>query len=125
MASIWHFAVFILVSLVAFVGVLLVVLNRRRSPPTLARVLGVASVVVVGGMAFAKAGTSAGLPVWLYYGTPAALTWVLPPIVFRMRGNEVAKYLVLAVFTAPAIHILFSFFLGWKEYMPFIPVPSF
>ncbi len=52
MASIWHFAVFILVSLVAFVGVLLVVLNRRRSPPTLARVLGVASVVVSWGHGF-------------------------------------------------------------------------
>jgi hypothetical protein len=29
----------------------------------------------------------------------------------------------MAVLVAPVIHVLFSFFLGWKEYMPFIPVP--
>ena len=62
---------------------------------------------------------------WLYYGLPAVLTWVLPPLVFRMRGKEVARCLPMAVLAAPAIHILFSrSFLGWKEYMPFIPVPS-
>jgi len=27
------------------------------------------------------------------------------------------------VLVAPVIHVLFSFFLGWQEYMPFIPVP--
>ena len=83
-----------------------------------------AGVVVVGGLVFAKMGTTIGLPVWLYYGVPAVLTWVLPPFVFRMRGNEIAKYLPMAVLVAPMIHVLFSFLLGWKEYMPFIPVPS-
>jgi hypothetical protein len=112
------------VSLLQFLGVLFVVMHRRSPPPTLARVLSVAGVVVVGGMVFAKTGTTVGLPVWVYYGVPAALTWVLPPVVFRMRGNEVSRYLALAVLSAPMIHILFSFFLGWKEYMPFIPVPS-
>jgi len=124
MAMPWHFPIFILVSLVQFLGVLFVAMHRRSPRPTLARVLWVAGVVVVGGMVFAKTGTTVGLPVWLYYGVPAALTWALPPVVFRMRGNEVSRYLALAVLSAPMIHILFSFFLGWKEYMPFIPVPS-
>jgi hypothetical protein len=123
MAS-WHFAVFILVSLVAFVGMLLLVLHRRSARPGMTKTLWVAGVVVIGGMAFAKMGTTVGLPVWLYYGVPAALTWVLPPVVFRMRGHEVATYLPLAVLVAPTIHILFSFILGWKEYMPFIHIPS-
>jgi len=30
----------------------------------------------------------------------------------------------LSVLLAPTIHILFSFFLGWGEYMPFLPVPA-
>ena len=55
---------------------------------------------------------------------PAALTWVLPPVIFRMRGREVARYLPLAVLVAPLIHVVFAFFFGWAEYMPFIPVPS-
>jgi hypothetical protein len=120
----WHFPVFILVSFVAFVGILRVALNRRSELPPTMTVLWVAAVVVIGGMIFARAGTSMGLPVWLYYGLPAILTWVLPPIVFRMCGSEVARYLPMAVVVAPTIHVLFSFLFGWNEYMPFILVPS-
>lgn len=73
---------------------------------------------------FARAGARAGLPVWVYYGLPAALTWLLPPLAFRMRGLEIARYLPMAMLIAPVIHVVFAFFLGWTEYMPFIPVPS-
>lgn len=124
MDSNWHFPVLIFVSLIAFVGVIRVVVQRRADRPRILTVLWVAAVVVVGGMSFAKLGASAGIPVWVYYGLPALLTWTFPPIVFRMRGFEFGMYLVLAVLVAPLIHVLFSFFLGWKEYMPFIPVPS-
>jgi len=120
----WHFPVLILVSLIAFVGVLYFVLKRRSVSPRALTVIWVAAVVVAGGMAFAKLGAMSGFPVWLYYGVPAVLTWVLPPVVFRMQRSEFGWYLLLAVLVAPAIHVLFSFFLGWKEYMPFIPVPS-
>jgi hypothetical protein len=120
----WHFPVFILVSFVAFIGILRMALNRRSTSPPRATVIWVAAVVVIGGMIFARAGTSVGLPVWLYYGLPAMLTWVLPPVVFRMRGGEIARYVPMAVVMAPMIHALFSFVLGWNEYMPFIPVPS-
>ena len=41
-----------------------------------------------------------------------------------MNGRELARYLPLAMISAPLIHVLFSFFLGWNEYMPFIQVPS-
>ena len=124
MGSSWHFPALILVSLVAFVGVIRIVLKRRADRPRAWTVLWVAAIVVVGGMSFAKLGASTGLPVWVYYGVPAVLTWVLPPLVFRMRTLEFGQYLMLAMLVAPMIHILFSFFLGWKEYMPFIPVPS-
>jgi len=78
----------------------------------------------MGGMTFATFGATNGLPVWLYYGLPAALTWVVPPVTFRMTGREIVRYVPLALFVAPAIHVSFSLLLGWKEYMPFIPVPS-
>jgi hypothetical protein len=112
------------VSYVAFFGLLRTVLRHRSETPTSLKLNWVAGVVVVGGMLFAKVGTSYELPVWLYYGVPAVVTWTLPPLVFRMRGREVASYLVLALLLAPMIHLAFSFFLGWKEYLPFLPVPS-
>jgi hypothetical protein len=75
-------------------------------------------------MVFAKVGATNGFPIWLYYGLPAVLTWVLPPIAFRMTAHEIIRYVPLALLVAPAIHVAFSFLLGWKEYMPFLPVKS-
>jgi hypothetical protein len=45
-------------------------------------------------------------------------------LILRLTGREVARYLPLALLVAPAIHVAFSLFLGWKEYIPFLPVPS-
>lgn len=86
--------------------------------------LTVTGIVVVGGMTFAKYGNNFGLPWWIYYTLPALLTLLLPPLAFRMKGREIGQYLVLAFLSSPFIHFVFSFLLGWKEYMPFIPVPS-
>jgi hypothetical protein len=104
---VWHFPIFIAVSFVAFIGVLYVVLRRRSQSPETPTIIWVSAIVVIGGMTFAKVGTRMGLPVWLYYGVPAVLTWALPPLVFRMRRDEVARYLPLAIAVAPIIHVLF------------------
>jgi len=45
-------------------------------------------------------------------------------VAFALRRKELAHYLVLAFLSSPAIHVAFSLFLGWHEYMPFLPVPS-
>jgi hypothetical protein len=37
----------------------------------------------------------------------------------------VLAYLALAALSAPLIHVLFSFIIGWGEHMPFWPVPTF
>lgn len=111
-------------SLILFVGVLRVALHARSEAPSRWLVFGIAMVVVIGGMSFARLGATGGFPVWVYYGLPAALTWVLPPLGFRMSVRETARYLPLAMLVAPAIHVAFSLILGWKEYMPFLPVPS-
>jgi hypothetical protein len=124
LSTTWHFPIFIVAALFAFIGVLRASLGRRSVMPSRATFLWVASIVVVGGMSFAKVGATSGLPVWLYYGVPAALTWAFPPLAFRMTWQEVLRYVPLAVLVAPAIHVVFALVLGWKEYMPFIPVPS-
>lgn len=119
-----RFMVFVLVSLVVFVVILRFVTRHRASRPRAAAVLAVAGIVVVGGMFFAKFGNNAGFPWWIYYSLPALATLALPPVAFAFSGKELAQYLGLAFLSSPAIHAVFSFFLDWHEYMPFIPVPS-
>ena len=42
-----------------------------------------------------------------------------------MSRQEVARYLPLALCMAPFIHVVFSLFVGWHDYMPFpFYVPS-
>ena len=92
--------------------------------PTWLRIVAVAMIVVPGGMVFARWGATTGLTWWVYYTVPALATLLVPPVAFRMARIEAAEYFVLALLMAPVIHTGFSVFLGWKEYMPFLPVPS-
>ena len=119
-----HFAVFVLVSFFAFLMLLKLVLAKRPTRPTLASLSWVSAVVVVAGMVFAKVAANSGLAPWVYYGLPAMATLLLPPIVFGMRRGEIAAYLCAASLMPAVIHVAFSLFLGWKEYLPFWAVPS-
>ena len=119
-----RFAVFVLVSFVIFLFVLRAALRRRTTKPRWSWILATAMFVVPGGMVFARWGATAGLAWWVYYPIPALVTLVVPPAVFRLTRIETIEYLILAFLMAPAIHTAFSLFLGWKEYMPFLPVPS-
>ncbi|MCE9628065.1 MAG: hypothetical protein K8R56_09125 [Candidatus Eisenbacteria bacterium] len=120
----FRFGCMIAASCLVFMGTVWLVLRRREQGPELFPLLMVAAVVVAGGMSFARWGQNTGLPWGLYYTIPAALTWCVPPFVWRMRRGETVRYLVLSVLSAPAIHVTFALVLGWKEYMPFLPVPS-
>lgn len=122
--EIFRFCFFILTSLIVFFFILRFVTRNRTKRPSFFSVAVVAFVVVVGGMIFAKFGHNAGLPSWIYYTVPALVTLLLPPITFKLSGKELWLYLPLAFLSSPVIHVLFSFFLDWHEYMPFIPVPS-
>lgn len=124
MPETWRFPILILVSLIVFAVILRFVTRRRSIKPTQTSALVVSTVVVVGGMLFAKFAQNAGWPWWIYYTVPALVTLVLPPAVFRFSGQELWRYLVLAFLSAPAIHVAFSLLLGWHDYMPFLPVPS-
>jgi hypothetical protein len=119
-----RFPIFILVSLVVFIAILRFVTRRRADPPSARVLVTIAAVVVVGGMVFAKFGQNTGWPWWVYYTIPAAATLVIPPSVLRFSPRELWQYLVLAALSSPSIHVLFSFLLGWHDYMPFLRVPS-
>jgi hypothetical protein len=119
-----RFIAFVVVSLVVFAGILALVMRKRTTPTPRVAVAVVALVVVAGGMIFAKVTQNAGWPWWIYYTVPAALTLVLPPLVFRFSRAELLPYLCLAFVSSPLIHVVFSFVLGWHEYLPFFHVPS-
>lgn len=119
-----RFLVFIGVSLIVFAAVLRWSVRARPAPPGAGTVAGLAFVVVVIGMVFARFGATAGFPWPVYYGVPAAATLALPPLVLRMRAREFATYVGLAFASSPLIHAVFSLFVGWHEYMPFWRIAS-
>jgi hypothetical protein len=118
-----RFPIFVTASYAVF-GVLYLVLRHRERVGLLSQILGVGVVVIIGGMVFAKLGQNTGWPWWIYYTVPMLLTVLLPPLYFRMSRREVLEYLMLSLLSAPFIHLCFSLFLGWKDYMPFVQVPS-
>ena len=124
MSPTYRFYVLAFVSCLFFIVILHYVMRRRAHGPQLGKLVAVASVVVLGGMFFARLGAQSGLPWWIYYTVPMLLTVSLPPIVFSMTTRETLLYIVLAFLSAPAIHALFSLLFGWKEDMPFLPIPS-
>ncbi|MDX1428808.1 MAG: hypothetical protein R3282_00915 [Rhodothermales bacterium] len=119
-----RFPVFVLVSYVIFGAIICLVLRRSRPAHLIRSVLWIGLIVIVGGMTFAKFGQNAGWPWWIYYTVPMLLTVLLPPVYFKMGRREVLEYLILSFLSAPFVHLFFSFFVGWKDYMPFIQVPS-
>ncbi len=125
MTDLARFAVLVFAAAVVFVTVLVVVLRKRPYKP-IAAFCWLAAIVVVGGMVFARYGhILANLPWWIYYGAPALTTFFLPPIALRMNREEVGQYIPSAVLIGPFIHVVFSLFVGWHDYMPFpFRIPS-
>jgi hypothetical protein len=119
-----RFLVFIAVSLAAFAAILAWVLRDRPVRPKLATIVWVSAIVVVAGMFFARYAARAGISPVIYYGVPALVTLLLPPVIFSMRRRETAEYLILAFASSPLIHIVFSLLFGWHEYLPFWYLPS-
>jgi hypothetical protein len=122
MNDIEKFLVYMLIALIIFVVVLhLTLLSRPKRP--VSRIIILALIVVVGGMTFARITFGIGTPWWIFYGIPAIITFVLPPLVLRMTKRELLFYVPLSLMMAPAIHISLSFFFGWHDYMPLFYVP--
>lgn len=119
----WHFPIMILASLLLFYFILRIVVGKRNFIAKIKSIVILSFFVVVVGMLFGKYGAQIGLKWWIYYPVPMLMTVLLPPIVLKMDLRKTMLYLFLSFLSAPIIHISFSFFLGWSEYMPFWDIP--
>jgi len=119
MNTIWHFPIMIFTSFMVFFLVLRVVLGKTEFLNKRRLVLMLSIVVIIIGMCIGKYGANFGLKWWIYYPIPMLMNVMLPPIVLKMNLKKTLLYLGLSIVSAPIIHILFSKFLGWNEYMPF------
>jgi hypothetical protein len=119
----WHFPAMILASLFIFYLVIRIVIGKKDFSKKIKSIFLLSLLVVVVGMLFGKYGAQIGLKWWIYYPVPMLMTVLLPPIVLKMNLKKTLLYLLLSFLSAPIIHVLFSFFLGWSEYMPFLDIP--
>ena len=127
MPDVARFIVFMAVAFLLFVQVLLFTMRGRTQKPRVGTLMTLGAIVVILGMLFARYSHIVlyRLPWEIYYGFPALATLLLPPLWLRMSRAEVMQYLPLAVLMGPAMHVVFSFFVGWHDYMPFpFHIPS-
>ncbi len=127
MPDLQRFIVFMAAGLVLFLAVLVWVIRNRTAKPPRRSLVMLAIIVVPVGMTFAWYSHAffRDLSWAIYYGVPALTTFVLPPLWLRMSRQEIAWYVPMAVFMAPVIHVVFSLFVGWHDYMPFpVYIPS-
>lgn len=114
-----HFPIMIAASFIVFFFVIRLVVGSIAFSTHWRTVLILSLIVVVGGMLFGRYGAQWGLPWWIYYPVPMLANVVLPPVALKMDFRKTVLYLLLSFLSAPLIHIGFSLFLGWTEYMPF------
>jgi hypothetical protein len=110
-------------SLLVFFLIIRLLLPKQEFAAKLKQISLLAFIVVVLGMIFGKYGATYGLPWWVYYPIPMLMTVLLPPIILKLKRTPTIIYLLLSFLSAPFIHVLFAFFLGWTEYMPFWKIP--
>jgi hypothetical protein len=123
MSTSWHFPIMILASLIIFFLVIRIVLPKKEFIEKRKLIVLLALLVVVVGMLFGKYGATYGLPWWIYYPVPMLMTVFLPPFVLKLNTRKTIIYLLLSFSSAPVIHVFFTFFFGWTEYMPFWKIP--
>jgi hypothetical protein len=119
----WHFPIMIVASLLIFILIIRIVFSKNDFKIKRNQIYFLSLIVVVFGMLFGKYGATYKLPWWLYYPIPMLITVIVPPIVLKLNIQKTIVYLVLSFLSAPFIHTIFSFFLGWTEYMPFWKIP--
>ena len=116
---VWHFPIMIFASFTLFFIVIRIVLGRKEFLEKQHSIILLSILVIIAGMLFGKFGAHWGLKWWIYYPIPMLMNVFLPPLVLKMNTKKVMMYLSLSFLSAPLIHIFFSYFFGWTEYMPF------
>jgi len=118
-----HFCLMVLVSFILFFEIILIVAGKRFFLYNKNKILFISFVVVIAGMLFGRYSANLGLPWWLSYPVPLLVMAILPPAWLKLTRPQTLLYLAISLGIAPLIHVLFSFVLGWKEYMPFWNIP--
>jgi hypothetical protein len=113
----------ILASLLVFILIIWLLLAKPDFKKSKSKIFFLSIIVVVFGMLFGKYGVAWSLPWWIYYTIPMLLTVILPPLYMKLNARKTVLYITLNFLSAPFIHACFSFFPGWKEYMPFWEIP--
>ncbi len=113
----------ILASLFIFFIIIRIVLSKEQFYQKYISIIFLSILIVIIGMLFGRYGAIWGLKWWIYYPIPMLMTVSLPPLVLKMNTRKMILYLILSFLSAPFIHTLFSFFIGWTEYMPFWKIP--
>jgi hypothetical protein len=124
MNGINQFLVYMFAAMMVYFAVLTFTVRKRTPRPYIKLIL-LTIIVTAVGMIFARTAYGKELPWWIFYGIPVLLTYLFPPAILRMSRYELLIYTPLAVLMGPAIHIFFSFFFGWHEYMPLFYIPWF
>ncbi len=119
----WHFPVMIFASMIIFFIIIRIVLSKEEFSQRFMSIIFLSILVVIIGMLFGKYGAKWGFKWWVYYPIPMLMTVILPPFVLKLNTKKMILYLVLSFLSAPFIHTVFSFFIGWTEYMPFWKIP--
>lgn len=119
-----EFITLTIVSIIALIFIVRFSLSSRKpNPINNVKIIGILLILVVFCMLLGKYGANWGFPWWIYYTIPMLIIIFFPTIYFKMKKMETVKYLVITFVSGPLIHIIFSL-LGWKNYMPFIKIPS-
>lgn len=117
--------VYILASTIVLAGVIRLAASVRGGrPPGWAPALVAALAISAIGILFAKYGANFGLPWQVYYTAPMLATVLIPPLLFRLSVWRALLYVLMAFVTAPLIHAVFFYALGWGDYMPFLRLPT-
>jgi hypothetical protein len=119
----WHFPMMIFASLILFYLVVWAVIGTQAFKTKIRRIFLLSMLCVVFGMLLGKFGANWGLKWWIYYPLPMLINVFLPPAILQMNTKKTIVYLLLSFLSAPFIHVFFSFFFNWTEYMPFWKIP--
>ena len=124
MSAIWHFPIMIFASFILFYIVILIVIGKHELIKRINSIILLSILCVFVGMLFGKFGANFGLPWWIYYPIPMLINVLMPPVILKLNPKSIGIYLILSFLSAPIVHIFFSLFLDWHEYMPFWKIHS-
>ena len=118
-----HIIVYMIASTLVLTAIIWGVTRLRAwGHAPLGHALMVAGLVSVISILIGKYGSDWGLPWYIYYAAPLAITLLVPPLVYHLDFLRGLIYAVIAFLASPAIHFVFAKLVGWTDYMPFLHI---